>query len=152
MMSVAEVSQQIEELVNQSLRDGLLDDQFVQLMQLEDESNPDFVSEVVHLYFEDSGSKLAKLDARLSDPSPADFNEVDAVVHQFKGSSASFGAAAMAALCVSLRDAAAARDAGACRALVSQLRESYAALRERLGAFSRLEATKKQLLRGGGSS
>ena len=34
-----------------------------------------------------------------------DYNEMDQIVHQFKGSSASFGARQMAALCVQLRDA-----------------------------------------------
>ncbi len=55
------------------------------------------------MYFEDSASKLDKLDARLRE-NPVDFNEIDLLVHQFKGSSASFGAHAMAKLCVQLRE------------------------------------------------
>ena len=66
---------------------------------MQDESNPDFVAEVVELYFDDSAGKLEKLDQRLAAPSP-DYNEVDQLVHQFKGSSASFGAQRLAALCV----------------------------------------------------
>ena len=58
----------------------------------------------MELYFEDSASKIEKLAARLSEPL-VDFNEMDQIVHQFKGSSASFGARAMAAVCVQLRDA-----------------------------------------------
>ena len=69
------------------------------LTNMQDDSNPDFVAEVVELYFEDSAGKLEKLDAKLAAPVP-DFNEVDQLVHQFKGSSASFGAQGLASLCV----------------------------------------------------
>lgn len=69
---------------------------------MQDDSNPDFVAEVVELYFEDSAGKLEKLDAKLAAPVP-DFNEVDQLVHQFKGSSASFGAQGLATLCVQAR-------------------------------------------------
>ena len=57
---------------------------------------------MVELYFEDSAGKVEKLAAKLAAPAP-DFNEVDQLVHQFKGSSASFGAQAIAALCVQAR-------------------------------------------------
>ena len=66
---------------------------------MQDESNPDFVAEVVELYFEDSAGKLDKLEGKLAAPTP-DFNDIDQLVHQFKGSSASFGAQKLAALCV----------------------------------------------------
>jgi hypothetical protein len=37
---------------------GILDAQFLQLQQLQDESNPDFVVEVVTLFFDDSEKLL----------------------------------------------------------------------------------------------
>ena len=69
---------------------------------MQDESNPDFVAEVDELYFEDSAGKLDKLEGKLAAPTP-DFNDIDQLVHQFKGSSASFGAQKLAALCVQVR-------------------------------------------------
>lgn len=57
------------------------------------------MAEVVELYFEDSAGKLEKLQQKLAATVP-DFNEVDQLVHQFKGSSASFGAQSLAGLCV----------------------------------------------------
>lgn len=144
MDPLAAVTHNIDQLLQQAVRDGLLDDQFLQLMQLQDESNPDFVAEVVELYFEDSASKIEKMAARLQEPM-VDYNEMDQIVHQFKGSSASFGARAMAALCVQLRDACHQQNQVACQQLVAHLQESFAALHERLQAFMQLEAQRKQL-------
>jgi histidine-containing phosphotransfer protein len=40
---------------------GFLDDQFNQLQQLQDESNPDFVVELATLFFEDSEKLINEL-------------------------------------------------------------------------------------------
>ena len=70
-------------------------------------------------------------------------------MHQFKGSSASFGAHTMAALCVQLRDACHAHNQGSCLALTAQLRDSFAVLKGRLEQFMALETQRKQLAGGG---
>lgn len=44
---------------------GLLDEQFSQLQQLQDETTPDFVEEVVALFFEDSERLLRQLTESL---------------------------------------------------------------------------------------
>jgi len=44
---------------------GILDEQFSQLQMLQDESTPDFVEEVVTLYFEDSDKLLENLTESL---------------------------------------------------------------------------------------
>ena len=122
----------------------------------QDESNPDFVSEVATLYFSDSTEKLDKLSQALSQvQSPSDPSSwapvVDAAVHQFKGASASFGAAAVAAACVRVRAAAQAGDFGAVRDLLqNEVRREFEALRARMGEYLELDQRRKALLRGGG--
>lgn len=93
---------------------GYLDDQFTQLQKLQDESNPDFVVEVVTLFFEDSEKLLNNLATALwvfflvflgflkyfcwcnflflliSQQENIDYKQVDAHVHQFKGSSSRY--------------------------------------------------------------
>ncbi|KAL5995079.1 peroxiredoxin type-2 [Asimina triloba] len=81
---------------------GLLDDQYTQLQQLQDESNPDFVFEVVSLFFDDSEKLLNELTGVLNEQ-PLDFKKVDAHVHQLKGSSSSIGAQRVKNVCIAFR-------------------------------------------------
>lgn len=67
---------------------------------------------------------MEKIGARLAAP-PVDFNEIDQLVHQFKGSSASFGARRMADLCIHMREACQAHDSAACRVLLQQVAEQF---------------------------
>lgn len=58
---------------------GLLDEQFSQLQQLQDENTPDFVEEVVALFFEDSERILGELTESLyvsPTPDPHSFQNV----------------------------------------------------------------------------
>eukprot|EP00955_Chlamydomonas_euryale_P045723 353222-Chlamydomonas_euryale.AAC.16 len=77
------IEQHIDQLVQTLQSEGILDEQFEQLMSLQDETNPNFVAEVVQLYFEDSARKIDKIEQMLSTSSP-DFEELDQLVHQFK--------------------------------------------------------------------
>jgi histidine-containing phosphotransfer protein len=142
---LAELSAQVEQLVQQLQSEGVLDEQFSQLLALQDESNPDFVAEVVQLYFQDSVGKIEKIQQLLSVPAP-NFHELDQVVHQFKGSSASLGAHAMAQLCIKLREGCQTQDAAACVALTQQVMAAYSTLRGRLEGYLHLEAQRKQIL------
>ncbi|XP_022729864.1 pseudo histidine-containing phosphotransfer protein 5-like isoform X2 [Durio zibethinus] len=69
----------------------ILDRQFIQLEKLEDRENPNFVEEVLTLYFRDSTTLLATIEREMENV-PIDFPKVDRILHQLKGSSASIGA------------------------------------------------------------
>ncbi|KAJ6351870.1 hypothetical protein OIU78_007708 [Salix suchowensis] len=90
-MEVGQMQRAWVEYTRSLFREGFLDAQFQQLQLLQDESNPDFVAEVVSLFFEDSERLLADLTFVLEQQN-IDFKKVDAHVHQFKGSSSSIGA------------------------------------------------------------
>lgn len=141
---LAQIDSSIQQLLGQLGQEGLLDDKFSQLRQLQDEGNPDFVQEVVELYFEDSASKLEKLNTKLQEVTP-DYNGIDQLVHQFKGSSASFGAHAIAQACGKFRELCQQQDRPSCQALLQQISASFQALKSRLDMFLQLELQRKQL-------
>lgn len=116
-----QLAEQQQALLMQMTAEGLLDEQFQQLLALQDETNPDFVTEVAELYFDDAVPKIQRVGQLLSEAAP-DFGELDAVVHQFKGSSASLGAGGMAKLCIRMRELCQQRDVPGCQALVMQVR------------------------------
>lgn len=147
-MAAETVQAQLDSQLNQLMQEGLLDEQFMQLLQLQDESNPNFVTEVVDLYFEDTGSKVERIGSRLA-AQPVDFNEIDQLVHQFKGSSASFGARRMADMCVHMREACEALDASACQCLLQQVAQQFQLLKTKLQAFMQLEQQRKILAASG---
>ncbi|KAJ8510204.1 hypothetical protein OPV22_000638 [Ensete ventricosum] len=64
---------------------GYLDEQFYQLEELQDESSPNFVEEVVTLFFRDSSRLVANIDQALK-KYPQDFCRLDNFMHQLKGS------------------------------------------------------------------
>ena len=117
---VAAVMHTQQQALSQMQAEGLLDEQFQQLLALQDETNPDFVTEVTELYFDDAVPKIQRVGELLSAAAP-DFAELDAVVHQFKGSSASLGAGGMARLCIRMRELCQQRDVAGCQALVQQV-------------------------------
>lgn len=96
----------------------------------------------MQLYFVDSAQKLERLDAKLQSANP-DYHEIDQLVHQFKGSSASFGAQAIAQLCVSLREMCQQQNAAGCRACLEQTKQIFGQLESKLKVFMELESQRK---------
>ncbi|KAJ6711539.1 HISTIDINE-CONTAINING PHOSPHOTRANSFER PROTEIN 4 [Salix purpurea] len=91
-------------LTRQSLFDqGFLDEQFIQLEDLQDDANPNFVEEVVTLYYRDSARLITNIEKALEKNS-LDFNKLDGFMHQFKGSSSSIGAKKVKAECTLFRE------------------------------------------------
>ncbi|PSS14646.1 Histidine-containing phosphotransfer protein [Actinidia chinensis var. chinensis] len=100
---ISQLQRQFVDYSTSLYREGFLDDQFIQLQKLQDESNPDFVFEVVSLFFEDSEKLLNNLATALQQQI-VDYKQVDAHVHQFKGSSSSIGAQRVKNVCVAFKN------------------------------------------------
>ncbi|KAK6130422.1 hypothetical protein DH2020_035832 [Rehmannia glutinosa] len=143
-MEVDQLQRSFLEYTNSLFR--FLDGQFGQLQLLQDESNPEFVFEVVSLFFEDSERILNDLTLAL-DQQNVDFKKIDAHVHQFKGSSSSIGAQRVRNACIAFRNFCEGQNVEACRRCLQQVKQEYLLVKTKLEALLRLE---QQILAAGG--
>ncbi|OWM74166.1 hypothetical protein CDL15_Pgr008477 [Punica granatum] len=93
-MEVGELQQSLMDYMNSLRSQEILDSQFGQLQRLQDESSPNFVAEVLTLFFTDSKDLIKELSEalyKIPNQQNVDFKEVDSCVHQLKGSSARGG-------------------------------------------------------------
>ncbi|KAK2654649.1 hypothetical protein Ddye_014505 [Dipteronia dyeriana] len=126
-------------VMRQSLFDqGYLDEQFIQLEELQDDANPNFVEEVVTLYYRDSARLVTSIEQALRDKSPLDFNKLDSYMHQFKGSSSSIGAKKVKAESTQFREYCRAGNGEGCLRTFQQLKKEYTTLKKKLEGYYQL--------------
>ncbi|KAG6701513.1 histidine-containing phosphotransfer protein 1-like isoform X5 [Carya illinoinensis] len=147
MDGVVQLQKQLVDYIASLFHEGFLDEQFNQLQQLQDESNPDFVVEVVSLFFEDSERLLNEL-AKALEQETIDFRKVDAHVHQFKGSSSSIGAHRVQNVCITFRNYCEEQNVEGCLKCLQQVKHEYSLVRNKLETLFQLE---KQIIAAGGS-
>ncbi|XXG79351.1 hypothetical protein AAC387_Pa09g0442 [Persea americana] len=146
-MEVGQLQSRWFDLTSSLFHEGFLDNQFTQLQQLQDESNPGFVFEVVTLFFDDSEKLLSDL-GRALDQQTVDFEKVDAHVHQLKGSSSSIGAQRVKNVCIAFRNFCDANNKEGCLSCLQQVKHECSLVKNKLESLFRLE---QQILAAGGS-
>ncbi|KAL6563840.1 hypothetical protein OROGR_002799 [Orobanche gracilis] len=162
METVAQMQKQFIDNSTSLFRECILDDQFIQLQALQDESNPNFVVEVVALFFDDS-EKLLKNLANSLQQQVVDFKKVDALIHQFKGSSSSsidtffllstvkntsIGAQRVKNLCVAFRNVCEEKNLDGCQRCLQQIEREYYLVKNQLQALFGLGS---RILQAGGA-
>ncbi|KAK2646700.1 hypothetical protein Ddye_021895 [Dipteronia dyeriana] len=146
-MEVGQMQRSLVDYTKSLFLEGVLDGQFLQLQQLQDDTNPDFVAEVVSLFFEDSQRLLNDLTRTLDQPN-VDFKIVDAHVHQLKGSSSSIGAQRVKNSCIAFRNFCEAQNIEGCMRCLQQVKQEYLLVKNKLETLFRL---KQQIVAAGGS-
>ena len=146
-MEVGQLQRRVVEYTSSLYQEGFLDSQFAELQQLQDETNPDFVAEVVSLFFEDSERLLNEL-ARALEQQFVDFKKIDSHVHQLKGSSSSIGAQRVKNACIACRDFCIEQNTEACIRCLQQVKLEYSLVKNRLETLLKLE---QQVIAAGGS-
>ncbi|XP_073017402.1 pseudo histidine-containing phosphotransfer protein 6-like [Primulina eburnea] len=118
---------------------GVLDEQFLQLQQLQDESSPNFVSEVVNIYFHESEKLLKNLRALLADRELSDYKRMGIHLNQLMGSSSSIGAKRVRNVCVAFRAASDQTNWPGCLRALELLEYEYCYLKNNLHELFQVE-------------
>ncbi|KAK4796783.1 hypothetical protein SAY86_029109 [Trapa natans] len=145
-MDAVHLKRQLITFTEQLFREGFLDEQFNQLQQLQDENNPNFVVEVVSLFFQDTERLLDELSKAL-DQANLDFKKVDGHVHQLKGSSSSIGAQRVQRTCIIFRNYCNEKNVQACLKCLQVVKREFALLKSKMETLFNLE---QQILAAGG--
>ncbi|KAK4362187.1 hypothetical protein RND71_017428 [Anisodus tanguticus] len=117
---------------------GVLDEQYLQLQQLQDESSPNFVSEVVNIYFQESEKLLRNLRFLLEF---SDYKKMGVHLNQFIGSSSSIGAKRVRNVCVAFRVASEQNNRLGCLRALELLEHEYCYLKNKLHELFQFRAT-----------
>ncbi|ONK62903.1 uncharacterized protein A4U43_C07F9320 [Asparagus officinalis] len=146
-MDVSQLQRSWVEFLTALFNEGFLDSQFNQLLQLQDESNPNFVAEVVTDFFHDSERLLNELTGVL-DQQIVDFKKVDSHVHQLKGSSASIGVERVKNMCIAFKAFCEESNREGCLRCLHQVKQEYFLVKDKLQTLFMLE---QQIVAAGGS-
>ncbi|KAK9757257.1 hypothetical protein RND81_01G152300 [Saponaria officinalis] len=146
MEVVPQLQKQFIDYMTSLYTEGYVDDQFTQLQKLADESSPDFVNEIVTLFFQDSEKLIIDLAKTLEQPI-VDFNKVSNHAHQFKGSSSSVGANKVKNICALFRGYCEQRNRDACLACLQNLQQEYNILKKKFEYLFKLE---QEIVKNGG--
>ncbi|TYI77411.1 hypothetical protein E1A91_D06G140800v1 [Gossypium mustelinum] len=126
---------------------GILDEQFLQLQQLQDESSPNFVSQVVNIYFQESEKLLRNLRSLLMERKLSDYKNIGIHINQLMGSSSSIGAKRVRNVCVAFRAASDQNNRTGCLRVLEVLEHDYCFLKNKLHELFQIE--QQRILAGG---
>ncbi|XP_028780835.1 histidine-containing phosphotransfer protein 1-like [Neltuma alba] len=138
MEGAVKLQRQLVDYTASLFQEGYLDEQFIQLQQLQDESNPQFVVEVVSLFFEEAERLLDELAKGLSQEN-TDFKRLDAQVHQLKGSSSSIGAQRVGRICITFRNYCEMQNVEGCLNCLQQAKQEYSSVKGRLETLFKMQ-------------
>ncbi|KAH9666710.1 histidine-containing phosphotransfer protein 6 [Citrus sinensis] len=108
---------------------GVLDEQFLQLQQLQDESSPNFVSEVVNIYFHESEKLLRNLRSLLMDKEFSDYKKLGIHLNQMMVSN----------VCVAFRAASEQNNRAGCLRALELLEHEYCYLNNKFHELFQIE-------------
>jgi HPt (histidine-containing phosphotransfer) domain-containing protein len=89
---------------------------------IQQEGDPDLVSELIHLYLDDTRSRLKEMHTGLNE---GDKMKLQAIAHSLKGSSSNLGTRRMSALCLELEQTLINEGVDGAWAIVNKLDEEF---------------------------
>jgi HPt (histidine-containing phosphotransfer) domain-containing protein len=89
---------------------------------IQQEGGPDLVSELIHLYLDDTRSRLKQMHTALNE---GETKTLQMIAHSLKGSSGNLGARGMSALCLELEETLINEGVDGAWAIVNKLDEEF---------------------------
>ncbi|KDP33805.1 hypothetical protein JCGZ_07376 [Jatropha curcas] len=129
--------QQIAAMRKSFFDEGTLDSFFVQLEQLQGPDDPNFVEEILTLFFSDSMDMLATVEEKLT-KSPVDFTGINKILHQLKVNSASIGAKKVKDKVIAMRNNSKEHNVEGIRVSLQELRMEYETLKGKFEPYFEL--------------
>ncbi|XP_068652638.1 histidine-containing phosphotransfer protein 1-like [Aristolochia californica] len=137
-MDSSALKKQRYELVNSMLEEGFLDENFSQLEELGDETNPSFLGELISLFIEDAQRILSELTKTLGE-ADVDFKNADALVHQVKGTSSSVGGQKIVQACIECRQFCENKDLEGCMKGLQAMTAEFDTLKNKFESLIEVE-------------
>ncbi|KAF6158237.1 hypothetical protein GIB67_015031 [Kingdonia uniflora] len=138
-LGLDQLTSDMNQLLALLFHQGVLDEQFLQLQQLQDEVSPNFVSEVITIFFRESEKLLKILREQLMDKEFSDYKKMGIHVNQFMGSSSSIGAQRVKTVCVAFRSAVEHSNRLGCLRALELLEHEYCYLKNKLHELFQIE-------------
>ncbi|KAF2307603.1 hypothetical protein GH714_030110 [Hevea brasiliensis] len=141
-MALLALKAQLSAFVQSMFDEGLLDGQFIQIQALQDETNPNFIAEVITSFCNDAERIITELNKYMTQQN-VDFSKLESCVHQLKGSSSSIGAHRLKLACADLQQAFDEKNKGGCLKALNIITREYCILG---GKFETLIQLEKSIL------
>lgn len=125
--------EQIDMLAKSMIAEGLLDQQFNELLLLEGDGGG-FLAEVIKLFCVDCERIVNELSNLLDQP-VVEYEKVGSIAHQLKGSSSSIGANSIHMACLYLRGMCNRQDRQGCVRALSEVRNEYCRLQPKFNVM-----------------
>ncbi|KAF8407137.1 hypothetical protein HHK36_006262 [Tetracentron sinense] len=138
-LGVDQLRADMNQLLALLFHQGVLDDHFLQLQQLQDVTSPNFVYEVVNIYFHESEKLLRNLRVLLMDRDFSDYKKMGIHLNQFMGSSSSIGAKRVRNVCFAFRAVSEQNNRAGCLRALEVLEHEYCYLKNKLHELFHIE-------------
>ncbi|KAK1352593.1 Histidine-containing phosphotransfer protein [Heracleum sosnowskyi] len=148
MDDVNQLQSQYLDFLTSLLREGLVDVQFMQLLELESVAGaePQFLSDIVNEFFDASDKIVHQFDIAI------EHQQVDAIlkdtVYKFRGTNVSIGAKKVTTLCLGFEDDYNTHNYEGCLQCLPQIKDEYHVLKNKLQTVFSLQ---QQIVSAGGS-
>ncbi|CAM8933263.1 unnamed protein product [Rhodiola kirilowii] len=147
MALIAQLQKQYLDYVASLFNEEVLDEQFIQVHRMKNESNPNLVINLASAFFRDS-EKLINSMSEILEKQLVDFRKVYEIAQQLRGSSSIVGAAKIKNICAEFRNLCDSKNVEMMKRYVQQMQFENSVLKSKLDTLFRLE---KQIQASGGA-